>query len=64
MRGAANPEFLAWAGQYEEGKLSGRSRERHEQWLAARTCPVVRIDGDTSTAERLRLVHAALAPII
>jgi adenylate kinase family enzyme len=61
MRGAANPDFLAWARQYEEGKMSGRSRARHEQWLSARTCPVVRIDGDTSTTEPLGRVRAALA---
>jgi uridine kinase len=58
--GRADPEFLAWAAQYEEGKMSGRSREKHEQWLSQRTCPVVRIEGDTSTVDRVRRVRAAI----
>ena len=61
LYGSVDPQFLAWAAQYDEGKMSGRSRERHEQWLAKRTCPVLRIDGDTSTADRVGRVRAAIA---
>jgi adenylate kinase family enzyme len=46
--GRADPNFLEWATQYEEGRLPGRSRARHERWLAARHAPIVRIDGDVS----------------
>src|ERR1700733_6946438 len=56
-----DPQFLAWAAQYDEGKVSGRSREKHEQWLSQRACPVLRIDGDTSTVDRVGRVRAAIA---
>ena len=51
--GRANPAFLTWAGQYDEGPPEGRSLARHKAWLAARSCPVLVLDGDLSTAERL-----------
>jgi len=54
--GRADPAFLAWAAQYDQGTLEGRSRSRHEAWLAKRSCPVLRIDGDTSTDGRLAQV--------
>lgn len=38
-------EFLAWASRYEHGDRPGRSRARHEAWLAALRCPVLRVDG-------------------
>jgi hypothetical protein len=43
--GHADPAFLDWAAQYDEGRLAGRSRAKHERWLATRRCPVLRIDG-------------------
>ena len=46
--GRADPAFLDWAAQYDEGRLEGRSRAKHERWLAARRCPVLRIDGETA----------------
>jgi adenylate kinase family enzyme len=61
LYGRVDPEFLAWAAQYDEGKMSGRSREKHEQWLSQRTCSVLRIDGDTSTVDRVARVRAAMA---
>jgi adenylate kinase family enzyme len=39
--GCADPAFLDWAAQYDEGRLEGRSRAKHERWLAARRCPVL-----------------------
>jgi hypothetical protein len=61
MLGQIDPEFLEWAGQYEEGRLPGRSRRRHEQWLSERSCPVLRLDGDLSVDERLTRVVQALS---
>ena len=61
LYGQVDREFLAWAAQYDEGKMSGRSREKHEQWLSQRRCPVLRIDGDTSTVDRVGRVRAAMA---
>lgn len=38
-------EFIAWAAHYEDGTQPGRSRPRHERWLAAVAKPVLRLDG-------------------
>jgi adenylate kinase family enzyme len=59
--GRVNPVFLAWAAQYDEGRLDGRSLRRHERWLAMRRCPVLRIDGNTSTEDRLVRVRDRLS---
>jgi adenylate kinase family enzyme len=63
--GAANPAFLAWAGQYEEGDMAGRSRARHEAWLATRRCRVLRFEGDQALDDRVDtlIAQAAAAPI-
>ena len=37
-------EFIEWAEQYEQGTQPGRSRPRHERWLAGLATPVVRLD--------------------
>ena len=58
--GRADPAFLTWAAQYDEGPPEGRSRAKHEAWLAGRSCPVLRLDGDQRVAERLRRVLDAL----
>jgi adenylate kinase family enzyme len=58
--GRADPAFLAWAAQYDHGTLDGRSRSKHEAWLATRSCPVLRIDGDSSTDSRLTQVLGVL----
>lgn len=60
--GRVDPAFLAWAAQYDQGNLEGRSLSRHEAWLAKRACPVARIDGDTSTECRLQRVLRVLDP--
>jgi adenylate kinase family enzyme len=54
--GRADQAFLTWAAQYDEGTQEGRSLSKHEAWLAMRRCPVLRIDGDTSTHHRLAQV--------
>jgi adenylate kinase family enzyme len=51
-------EFIAWAAHYDDGSLPGRSRPRHEKWLAAVATPVLRLDGLRPTAE---LVDSILA---
>lgn len=58
--GAADPAFLEWAAQYDEGPPEGRSLAKHLAWLSKRNCPVIRIDGDLSTEERMRIVLDAL----
>ncbi|MBQ0935420.1 AAA family ATPase [Ideonella paludis] len=51
--GHADPAFLAWAAQYEQGPPEGRSLAKHLAWLAQRSCPVLHLDGDLSVAQRL-----------
>lgn len=58
--GAANPEFLIWASQYDEGPPAGRSLAKHEAWLRERRCFVLRIAGDTSVEDRVGRVLAAV----
>ena len=58
--GQADPAFLEWAAQYDEGRLEGRSRPKHERWLAARRCPVLRIDGEVRLDDSTTRVLTAL----
>lgn len=51
-------EFIDWASKYELGTEPGRSRPRHEQWLAGLDRPVLRLDGTRPTGA---LVEAILA---
>jgi len=59
--GRADEEFLEWAAQYEEGRMSGRNRARHEKWLSERSCSVLRLEGDLTVAERVAPVIKALS---
>jgi adenylate kinase family enzyme len=45
--------FLAWAARYDDGNHSLRSLRRHETWLAALACPVIRLDSTHHSAEAL-----------
>jgi AAA domain-containing protein len=58
--GHADPAFLEWAAQYDEGRLDGRSLAKDERWLSARSCPILRIDGDISVDERVARILKAL----
>jgi adenylate kinase family enzyme len=60
--GKVDQKFLDWAAQYDSGTQAGRSRLRHERWLAMRKAPVLRIDGDLSVEERVRRVLEATRP--
>ncbi|HEX8064038.1 MAG TPA: hypothetical protein VF535_12590 [Allosphingosinicella sp.] len=51
-------EFIEWAAKYELGTEPGRSRPRHERWLAGLDRPVLRLDGTRPTGE---LVEAILS---
>jgi hypothetical protein len=54
--GKANPAFLDWAAQYDEGPPEGRSLAKQRAWLSARSCPVLNLEGDLSTQQRLARV--------
>jgi adenylate kinase family enzyme len=51
-------DFIAWAAQYEQGTQPGRSRPRHEHWLARLGVAPLRLDAtqppDELVAEILR----------
>lgn len=59
--GRADPEFLEWAAQYDEGSLDINSRMGDERWIAERSCPVVRIEGDIPVQERVARVTNVLS---
>ena len=59
--GRADPAFMAWAAQYDEGVMPGRSRARHDAWLAERTCRVMRFDGDQPVSDRVQAIVQAAA---
>jgi len=59
--GRVDEAFLEWAAQYETGRMPGRSRALHEKWLSERSCPVLRLEGDLSVAERVARVTEAFS---
>jgi adenylate kinase family enzyme len=59
--GHADPSFLEWAAQYDEGRMAGRSLKKHEGWLSARRCPILRIDGDITVKESTARILRALS---
>jgi GNAT superfamily N-acetyltransferase len=61
--GHADPAFLAWAAQYDEGPVAGRSLHKHRAWLAERSCPVLELHGDLSVEARLAAVLARVATL-
>lgn len=58
--GRANPAFLDWAAQYDDGPPEGRSLAKHEAWLASRLCKVLELRGDLGISERLDAIFDEL----
>ena len=54
--GKVNPDFLAWAAQYDSGPPEGRSLVKHNAWLALRTSPVLRLSGELPVAQLLHRI--------
>jgi adenylate kinase family enzyme len=55
-------DFMEWASRYDDGGLAIRSLQKHQAWLAALPCPVLRLDGARPTAELVNDVLAAIKP--
>ena len=55
---AAQREFFDWARGYDDPDFHGRSRVRHDRWLAALPCPVLPLDSADPVP---RLVEAVTA---
>jgi len=53
--------FLTWSAQYDEPGFMGRSRARHEAWLAEVQGPVLRLFGTLPVVDLVNEVMQALA---
>lgn len=54
--------FLEWAMAYDQGGLDIRSKSSHNKWIATLPCPVVRIAGDRTITENLKIVLNEVLP--
>lgn len=55
--GAADPAFLEWAAQYDQGTAPGRSLARHRAWLETRSCRVIKLEGAMSVSEQIAILR-------
>jgi hypothetical protein len=55
-------DFIEWASRYDEGDFSIRSLQKHQAWLAALPCPVLRLDGARPMPDLMQDVRAAITP--
>jgi len=51
-----NRKFFEWAKKYDTAGLDIRSLKRHEAWLKKSNLPVLRIEGEVTIEEKLKLV--------
>jgi hypothetical protein len=54
-------EFLEWSASYDHGTMDGRSRQRHEAWLAQLRCPVIIARGDQPLEQLVGEILAEIA---
>jgi len=47
-------EFIEWASHYDDGTREGRNLARHQAWLAALPCRVLRLDGTRSLPDLVK----------
>ncbi|PJJ79623.1 AAA family ATPase [Mucilaginibacter auburnensis] len=53
-------QFTAWAKGYDDNTTNGRNLGVHLDWLSKVTCPVLKIEGDTTVEERIERVMSLL----
>jgi adenylate kinase family enzyme len=53
-------EFIEWASHYDDGSREGRNLTRHQAWLAALPCRVLRLDGTRPLQELVKEVSLAI----
>ena len=63
--GRINEPFIAWAAGYDDDPPTSptRNRRRQHEWLGERRCPVLRLEGDLTVAERVTRTLAQLSPV-
>jgi hypothetical protein len=57
---AAHVAFFEWAQSYDDPAFSGRSRVRHERWLATSSRPVLQLDGALPVQDLVEAVDRGL----
>jgi adenylate kinase family enzyme len=55
-------DFIEWASRYDDGDFNVRSLQKHQAWLAALPCRVLRLDGARPVLELMQDVLAAITP--
>ena len=53
-------EFFEWASHYDDGTREGRNLARHQAWLAALSCRVLRLDGTRQLPELVKDICCAI----
>jgi len=53
-------EFIEWASHYDDGTREGRNLARHQAWLAALPCRVLRLDGTRPLPDLVKEVCLAI----
>jgi len=52
--------FIKWASEYDYGGTDMRSKKTHELWMSKLDCRILRIEGDYSIEETLKLVDGKI----
>ncbi|MFJ5772104.1 hypothetical protein [Psychrobacillus sp. NPDC093180] len=55
IKQAQYEQFMEWASLYDHAGMEVRSKTLHESWIADLTCPVLRIEGDSTVQERVEI---------
>jgi len=58
--GKIDQKFYDWATQYEEGRLPGRSRSRHELWLNSLSIKVLKVNGEGAVNDIVQEIESKL----
>ncbi len=53
-------EFIEWASHYDDGTREGRNLARHQAWLGALPCRVLRLDGTRPLPDLVKEVCLAI----
>ena len=53
--------FIEWASHYDDGTREGRNLARHQTWLAALPCRVIRLDGTRPLRDLVKEISLVLA---